>query len=132
MTLEITLSDGTETLDLPPDLEWRDEFAWTPVEHSTEYSLVGNLVVHEGSRQDGRPITLFGGKEASWISRADLEQLYAMASVPEKEFTLVLWGRSFNVMFRRPPIQVEPIRRLANPGPDHKYAVTINLMEINP
>ena len=132
MTLAITLTDGTETLDLPADLEWRDEFAWTPVEHSTDYSLVGNLVVQEGARQDGRPITLFGGKEAAWMSRADLEQLYAMASVPEKTFILDLWGRSFNVMFRRPPIQVEPIRRLANPGPDHKYAVTINLMEINP
>lgn len=132
MILPITLSDGTDTLNLPSDLEWRDEFGWTPVEHSTEYSLAGNLIVHEGSRQDGRPITLFGGRTAAWISRSDLEKLYAMASVPEKEFTLILWDRPFNVMFRRPPIEVEPIRRLANPGPDHKYAVTINLMEINP
>lgn len=132
MTLPITLSDGTTTLTLPTDLDWRDEFAWTPVEHSTDYSLVGNLVVQEGSRQDGRPITLFGGREAAWISRTDLEQLYAMASVPEQQFTLSLWGTSFNVMFRRPPMEVEPIRRLANAGPDHRYAVTINFMEINP
>lgn len=132
MTLPITLSDGATTLTLPSDLDWRDEFAWTPVEHSTDYSLAGNLVVQEGSRQDGRPITLFGGREAAWISRADLEQLYAMASVPQQQLTLSLWGRSFTVMFRRPPMDVEAIRRIANAGPDHSYAVTINLMEITP
>lgn len=132
MTLPITLSDGAITLTLPSDLDWRDEFAWTPVEHSTDYSLAGNLVVQEGSRQDGRPITLFGGREAAWISRTDLEQLYAMASVPEQQLTLSLWGRLFSVMFRRPPIDVEPIRRIANAGPDHRYAITVNLMEITP
>lgn len=132
MTLQITLSDGTTTLALPPDLEWQDEFDWTPVEHSTDYSNTGSLIVHEGERQDGRPITLYGGREGAWMSRADVEQLYAMASVPEAQFTLILWGQSFNVMFRRPPLQAKPIRRLANPGPEHQYAVTINLMEINP
>ena len=100
MTLQISLSGGTTTLALPPDLEWQDEFDWTPVEHSTDYSNTGSLIVHEGERQDGRPI--------------------------------ILWGQSFNVMFRRPPLQAKPIRRLANPGPEHQYAVTINLMEINP
>jgi hypothetical protein len=132
MTLAITLSDGTTTLNLPSDLDWRDEFAWTPVEHSTDYSLAGNLVVQEGSRQDGRPITLFGGRQAAWIARADLEQLHAMASVPGQPLTLSLWGDSYNVIFRRPPMDVEPIFRVADAGPDHLYAITINLMEINP
>ena len=63
MTLQISLSDGTTTLALPPDLEWQDEFDWTPVEHSTDYSNTGSLIVHEGERQDGRPITLFGGTD---------------------------------------------------------------------
>ena len=128
----ITLSDGTTILALPSDLQWQDEFAWTPVEQSTDFSLVGNLVVQEGSRQDGRPITLFGGREAAWITRADLQQLQALASVPEQQLTLDLWGTTYNVIFRRPALGVEPIYRQTNPGPDHKYAVTINLMEINP
>ncbi|MCK7547196.1 hypothetical protein ACFQGA_09590 [Marinobacter koreensis] len=132
MTQQITLSDGTTTINLPPDLEWQDEFGWTPVEHSTDYSQTGSLIVQEGERQDGRPITLFGGRDGAWMSRAELEQLYSLASVPSKQFTLNLWGRTFNVMFRRPPLTVEPIRRMANPGPDHQYAVTVNLMEINP
>lgn len=130
--MEITLSDDSTSLTLPPDLEWQDEFGWTPVEHSTEYSLPGNLMVQEGARQDGRPITLYGGKEGAWASRSLVESLYSMASIPEHTMTLNLWGRAFNVMFRRPPLSATPIHRLANPGPDHQYAITINLMEVNP
>lgn len=131
MSLEISITDDTNVITLPPDMDWRDEFSWTPVEHSTDYSMTGSLVVQEGQRQDGRPITLYGGREV-WISRATIESLYAMASVPDQRMTLALWGRSFTVMFRRPAIEAEPIRRIANPGSEHKYAVTINLMEINP
>lgn len=132
MPLQITLSDGSTTLELPNDLDWRDEFSWTPVEHSTDYSETGALVVQEGERQDGRPITLFGGREGGWISRASLESLYQLASVPNQVMTLSLWGRSFNVMFRRPALEATPIGREADPLPDHKYALTINLMEVNP
>ena len=131
MSLDISITDGTTVINLPPDMDWRDEFGWTPVEHSTDYSMTGALVVQEGERQDGRPITLFGGREV-WIERATIEALYAMASIPDQRMTLALWGRSFTVMFRRPAIEAEPIRRLANPSAEHKYAVTINLMEINP
>jgi len=130
--MEITLSDETTTLALPPDLDWQDEFGWTPVEHSTDYTLAGNLMVQEGARQDGRPITLYGGKEGAWASRSTVEALYAMASIPEHTMTLTLWERTFNVMFRRPALSAVPIRRQANPGPDHQYAITINLMEVNP
>lgn len=131
MSLEISITDGTTVINLPPDMDWRDEFGWTPVEHSTDYSMTGALVVQEGERQDGRPITLFGGRDV-WVERATIEALHAMASVPDQLMTLALWGRSFTVMFRRPAIEAEPIRRMANPGAGHKYAATINLMEINP
>lgn len=130
MALQITLSDGTTTIDLPADLEWQDEFDWTPVEQSTEYSLTGALIVQSGAMQAGRPITLYGGREGAWIKRAKLEQLYAMASVSGLQMTLQLWGRTFTVMFRETPLNAEPIRRLADPGPDWNYAITINLMEV--
>ena len=132
MTLPITLSDGTTTLALPSDLQWRDEFAWTTVEHSTDYALSGNLIVQEGERQDGRPITLYGGTKGAWITRAALLELYALAGKPNQVLTLALWGRNFTVMFRRPAISAEEIMRLADPGPDRFYACTINLMEITP
>jgi len=130
--MPITLSDGTTTLELPEDLQWSDEFGWTPVEHSTDFSLSGSLVVQEGTRQDGRPITLVGGQEGSWAKRSLVEALHAMASEPDQLMTLDLWGRQFSVMFRRPAIEAREIIRQADPGPDHWYAITINLLEINP
>jgi hypothetical protein len=132
MATEITLTDGTTVIDLPFGLQWNDEFAWSPVEHSTDYSLIGNLVVQEGTRQDGRPITLYGGPDGAWITRATLQALYAMASVPYQTLTLALWDRTFNVMFRRPALEADEIIRKANPSAEHDYAITINLMEITP
>lgn len=132
MSAQITLSDGDSTVDLPSDLQWRDEFAWTPVEHDTEYSLTGSLIVQEAERQDGRPITLFGGRTGAWMTRAALEALYELASVPDQVMTLNLWGREFTVIFRRPAIEAEEITRVADPGASHQYAITINLMEVNP
>ncbi len=131
MSLQITLADSTTTLNLPGGLTWADEFGWTPVEQTSEYSLTGALIVQEGERQSGRPITLLGGRNAAWIDRGLALQLQALASVPEQQLTLSLWGVDYSVMFRRPAVEIEPIRRRANPGADHQYAVTINLMEIH-
>lgn len=130
--MKITLTDGTSTVELPPGLQWRDEFAWTPVEHSTDYSMTGNLVVQEGARQDGRPITLFGGTEGAWADRATVAALYEMASAPGQTLTLALWSRTFSVIFRRPALEAQEIMRFADPGADQQYALTVNLLEITP
>jgi len=132
MSLSITLSDGTSTIDLPPELQWKDEFDWSSVEHSTDYSLTGNLVVQEGVKQDGRPITLYGGEEGAWSDREQVQVLMLMSSVPNKVMTLTLWGRTFNVMFRRPALEAKPLFRKADPALSDQYALTINLMEVNP
>lgn len=131
MALNITLSDETLTVVLPPDLQWTDEFGWTPVEHSTDYSLDGALVIQEATRQDGRPITLYGGTEGAWATRQQVLALYSLASEPGKQMTLDLWGRTFNVMFRRPAIEAGEIIRLAHPDNEHWYSLTINLMQVN-
>lgn len=131
MTLAITLSDNAITVILPSDLQWTDEYGWTPVEHSTDYSLDGALVIQEALRQDGRPITLYGGTEGAWATRQQLNVLYALASQPAQTLTLDLWDRRFNVMFRRPAIEAAEIIRLANPANDHYYAITLNFVEVN-
>lgn len=128
----ITLSDGTTTITLPDGLQWQDEFGWEPVESSTEYSLSGALIVQEAAKQDGRPFTLYGGNEGAWATRATIKALHQMASVPGKTLTLSLWGQQYTVIFRRPALAAAEIMRLANPGDDHFYSITINLTEVNP
>lgn len=128
--MEIALSDGTTTLQLPPGLQWRDEFGWDKVEQDQEYSLTGALILQEGAKQSGRPITLYGGKEGAWIDRQTLLNLQLMSNVPDQTMTLVLWGTSYTVAFRRPAFEAEEILRSANPDVDHLYSITINLMEV--
>lgn len=131
MTLKISLSDGTANVELPPDMQWRDEFAWDAVEQTAEYSLTGALIVQEGVKQAGREITLYGGDDSCWVRRSTVEALYALASVAGQILTLTYHDRTFPVMFRRPgPIEAAEIRRVANPGPDDWYSITIKLMTV--
>lgn len=129
----ITLNDGVATLTLPNDLQWLNEFAWSPVEQGQEYSLSGALIVQEGVKLRGREITLFGGEDSAWITRAVLLQLYAFASAPGKVMTLTLHARTFTVMFRHPgAIEAAEIIRQADPADSDFYSVTINLFEVTP
>ena len=57
-----------DTITLPDDLLWINEFEWNPVKQNTERSLTGALLVQEGQLINGRPIFLSGNGEAGWVS----------------------------------------------------------------
>lgn len=59
-TLIYTHISQTITITLPTDLNWTDEYKWTPVVQSQEYAISGSLIVEEWVKQAGRPITLQG------------------------------------------------------------------------
>lgn len=129
----ITLSDGVTTITLPDDLQWSDEFAWSPVEQTREYSLSGALVIQEGVKVRGREITLLGGDDVAWVTRATVLQLYAMASVAGKIMTLVFHSRTFTVMFNHPnAIEAAEVVRQADPAASDFYSITIKLIEVQP
>ena len=56
--MSITLSDGTTTLALHPDLYWSDEHNWFPVEQTAQRTITGALIVSVATRLAGRPVTL--------------------------------------------------------------------------
>ena len=68
--MSITLTHAGTTLDLSDRLAWTDEFGWSPVEQSTEYSTTGALLVDVATKLAGRPITLEGKETATWLPRA--------------------------------------------------------------
>lgn len=128
--MSISIIDGETTVLLPSGLQWQDEFQWSAIEQTSEYSIGGALVIQEGVKQTGRPITLFGGSDGAWITRSQLIELRTIAEQAGKILILNLWGQVFNVMFTRPPIVAEEIMRQADPGDDHFYSVTVNLIEV--
>lgn len=97
--MSISLSLGAVVLALPDDLVWTDEFLWSSVSQSTERSVTGALLVDAMQRNGGRPITLEGGGDRAWISRADLRVLSGWAGLAGQVFTLSLRGESFDVIF---------------------------------
>lgn len=119
------------TLTLPDDLIWTDEWDWTAVAQETAYSLGGALMVQEGLRLAGRIITLEGGPEHAWATRAQVEALRALAEQPNLPRTLTLAdGRVFTVRFRRPSMRAVPILPYAVPASGDRYELSIFLMEV--
>ena len=84
---------------LPDGIWWADEMNWSPMEQSFEYSLAGSLVVDAGQKLAGRPITLTGGEDFAWTTRAIVLALKVKEATPGIELALDYNGREFDVMF---------------------------------
>jgi len=124
-------------IKLPDGLRFSDEFTWSPLTQATEYSLTGALIVHQGEKQAGRPITLEGGKDFAWLTRTEVAALKALLDAGE-EMTLILHdNRTFTVL----PAGDEPltVRALpvvkdsgpANPSSGARYILeTLKLIEV--
>ena len=109
------------SLSLPKDLQWTDEFNWSPVGQNTEFSLTGALLVQEGVKQKGREITLSGLDNMAWITRETAAVLMSMRNTPGLIMTLQFLDyynvanvlHSFNVIFRQSEgaLDLKPIKQ---------------------
>lgn len=97
--IALTRLDTGESIVLPSDLVWSDEFAWSPVAQSKERTITGARVVDTALLKGGRPITLEGEGITAYITRGDFRVLHAWASVPKLSFALLLHGEVRNVEF---------------------------------
>lgn len=106
-----------DNVRLPDGLRWSDEFAWTPVAQATEYSLTGALIVEQSTKQAGRPITLIGGKDFAWMTRAEVVALKTLLDTGA-EMTLTLHdARTFTVIPAAEPLTVTPLPIVKDSGP---------------
>jgi hypothetical protein len=120
-------------LQIPRGMVWSDEFRWSRVEKSLEYSVTGAALIDAGVRLAGRPITLQGEVEAGWIKRGALTALQVLAdSNATGEHSLVLAdGRTFTVQFA-PGLAVEggPVARPELPVENYPYVATVRLITV--
>lgn len=133
------LADGS-LLWLSDDLLWTDEHAWTPAVAAVSYLITGALLVQSASRQAGRPVTLVGAPDMAWITRGELNTLYAWAAVPLGDtidmagrFELTLTdGRVLTVAFRHADtaIDAEPVMGFPARHTTDYYRLTLRLMVI--
>ncbi len=116
-------------------LEWTDEFQWDAVEQNQDRSLTGALIIQEGVKLYGRPITLSSNGHA-WFTLAKVRELEALRDVPGQVMHLALpTGAEHWVTWNRPagpPVEAVPLFRTVNPGPGWKYTLTLRLITVAP
>lgn len=132
--MSITLSDGTVTLSLNPDLAWADEFAWNPVEQTVERTLSGGLIVSVAARVKGRPITLQSFDESSgWVTKGDIETIRTFAATPGKTMTLTIGAAARTVVFRHEEgaaIEAIPVVFYSDAASEDWYRVVLRFLEV--
>lgn len=124
-------------INLPNDLLWVDEFRWSPVASTSSYSLAGSLIIEQGVKLAGRPITLEPpDNEMAWVSRSTHEALRAAAAIPARRFKLVLEYptdlREFLVAFAPvdDPIDGNPVKGFPEHEPDAWFSVKLKFIEV--
>lgn len=121
--MSITLSDGTTTVILPPDLQWVDEHAWQPVTSSYARTLTGAAVIESQARIAGRPITLQSPSDEVWWTRDGFSSLKSWLDAPDQQLTLTILGNSYTVRFRHhepPAAEAKPVIFYGDPvGADY-------------
>jgi hypothetical protein len=132
-TPTISLSDGTTTVELHPDLFWSDELTWSPVQQTSTRTVTGALVVQSQAMVGGRPITLESVDDNSaWMWREVVEAVRNWAAVPGKELTLTLHGDTYSVIFRHQDggFESSPVIFYNDVISTDWYTVVIRLQEI--
>ena len=121
-----------DTLTLPEDLIWIDEFDWTPIEQSQSYSITGALIIETGTKQAGRPITLSGGQDFGVIGRTDLKQLQAKLTQTTPLVLTLNDVRTFNVIFNhtKNPIEAKPWIDYSTPDDADFYTLKLSFIAV--
>ena len=131
---DLTLTCNGNTLALPADLLWSDEYDWHPVVQTKTYTTTGALVLDVGTRQAGRPITLQGADNAAWLSRAMCDTLRAWAALAAPAMTLLLRGAVHVVAFdhEKTAFEARPVMQYAigDEAADDWYVATLRLIEL--
>ncbi|MGB5886507.1 MAG: hypothetical protein WBG77_07215 [Acinetobacter venetianus] len=126
-----------ETVLLENGFLFSDEFNWKPVEQNQEYSVDGTLIVQEGKKKSGRPITLLSKTEKQgWIKRAVLSVIQDWSALQDEQFTLVFEyphdTRQFNVIFNHADgaIEADPVRGVPAISDGDFYRATLRFIEV--
>ena len=125
-----------ETVPLENGFLWSDEFDWKPIEQNQERAIDGTLIIQEGKKKSGRPITLSPGDGQGWIKRSDLSVIQDWSALQDEQFTLVFEyphdTRQFNVIFNHGEgaINAKPVMGFPTVSDGDYYEVTLKFIEV--
>ena len=120
-----------DTLELPGNLYWADEFAWAGVAQSNERTVMGGAVIESLALSYGQPITLTG----AWATRPQVQALKALQAQPATVRTLTLNnGSTHAVLFNIAAggVEAELLSPELNPTAETLYELTLHLITVEP
>ncbi|MCY6411189.1 hypothetical protein QTA56_03425 [Acinetobacter sp. VNH17] len=127
----------TEAVPLENGFLFSDEFDWKPVEQNIERAIDGTLIVQEGKKKSGRPITLLSKTDKQgWIKRSNLSVIQEWSALQGEQFTLVFEYphdiRQFNVIFNHAEgaIEATPVRGVPSISEGDFYRATFRFLEV--
>lgn len=128
-----------DDIELPDDLFWSDETNPWAVGQSVTTTLNGALVIQEGARQAGRPITLESGRSSddlyACVTRSTVDALLDKANVAgSPHMALHLEGRApIAVRFRHTDglaVDAAPVVVISPFAAGDWYHLTLRLMQV--
>ncbi|MFW1815750.1 hypothetical protein ACG9X6_13980 [Acinetobacter guillouiae] len=125
-----------ETVSLSDGFLWSDEFDWNSIEQKQDRAVDGALIIQEGKKKSGRPITLTADKNMAWLKRHIVSKLKDWSILQEKfelQFNYFHDKRTFNVVFNHQDkaIEANPVLEHPTVSEDDEYNVTLRFLEIN-
>lgn len=133
----LTRISTSQSVTLDNGFLWTDEFDYMPIEQSLERAIDGALIVQEGVKQAGRPITLKGAKDSQgWVKRGVLNTIQTWSRIAGEKFTLTFQyphdTRAFTVIFNHAEgaIEAKPIKTMPTVSDDDYYLCTFKLLEV--
>lgn len=125
-----------ETVPLENGFLWSDEFDWKPIEQNQERAIDGTLIIQEGKKKSGRPITLSGSDGQGWVKRSELSIIKDWSALQDEQFTLIFEyphdTRQFNVIFNHAEgaINAKPVMGFPTVSDGDYYEVTFKFLEV--
>ncbi|OTG79414.1 hypothetical protein [Acinetobacter sp. ANC 4648] len=126
----------SEAVQLSDGFLWSDEFEWNQIEQKQDRAVDGSLIIQEGRKKSGRPLTLTADKNMAWLKRHIVSSLKDW-SLLQEQFTLQFDyfhdKRSFNVIFNHQDkaIEAQPVLEHPTVSEDDLYNVTLRFLEIS-
>lgn len=128
----------SETVQIENGFFWSDEFDYKPIEQKQQFAVDGSLIIQEGKKKAGRPITLVPSNEGmGWIKRRELSKLQDWSALQDEQFTLEFDyphdNRRFNVLFNHQEGAITNPKLILGFSPisdDEYYSVTIKFLEL--